>query len=106
MSKDVNKWISVVYAPFNVREATRMIRGGMPAEAVCSFLEQMVATWPQRSDVALAAYRDTGTIEAAKAVEYAGREIAARVLAEIDGAGDEVREAAEQGDAHDEGAAS
>lgn len=81
---NAQKWVSVTYAPFNVREAIRMIRGDMPAEAVCSFLEGMVSTWPTRGEIAMAAYRSGGSKEDAAAVEFAGREVAARVLAEME----------------------
>ncbi len=80
----VQTWINVVYMPYNVREAVRMLRSDMDRTAIANFLESCVASWPTPRQVAMGAFMDGQNKDAAIAVESAGREIAARVTAEME----------------------
>ncbi len=81
---NVQTWINVVYMPFNVREAVRMLRSDMDRDAIANFLESCVSSWPNPRQVAMGAFMDGQNKDHAIAVESAGREIAARITAEME----------------------
>lgn len=81
MSKEA-PWISVVYLPFNIREAVRMLRSDMDREAVANFLESAVSSWPTANEIAIAACYTTDSKDVGISVASAHREIVSRILAE------------------------